>query len=180
VTSRDSILAAIRQSNIAPAAPPRSPDAIEYPDPLSKFAEVLESVGGKIARGKVEDLDVYRNARRIVSCIADAPQSNDPHTLDDVDLAIIRGEFGVAENAAVWVPGENLGKHRAIFVIAQHLILIVPESAIVHNMKQAYERVRISRGGFGVFISGPSKTADIEQSLVIGAHGPRSCTVVLV
>jgi L-lactate dehydrogenase complex protein LldG len=59
------------------------------------------------------------------------------------------------------------------------LILVVPGDSIVHNMHQAYERVRLSKGGFGVFISGPSKTADIEQALVIGAQGARSCTVVL-
>ena len=87
--------------------------------------------------------------------------------------------FGVAENAAVWVPGEALNPHRAIFVIVQHLILVVPAGQIVDNLHQAYERLQWSPKSFGIFISGPSKTADIEQSLVIGAHGARSCTVIL-
>jgi len=104
----------------------------------------------------------------------------DPHDLEGIDVVIIPGKFGVAENAAVWVPGETLTPHRAIFVIAQHLILIVPAQEIVNNLHEAYERIRWSPNTFGIFVSGPSKTADIEQSLVIGAHGARSCTVILV
>ena len=104
----------------------------------------------------------------------------DPHDLEGIDVAVIPGKFGVAENAAVWIPGETLTPHRAIFVIAQHLILVVPANEIVDNLHQAYERIHWSPKSFGIFISGPSKTADIEQSLVIGAHGARSCTVILL
>jgi L-lactate dehydrogenase complex protein LldG len=71
-------------------------------------------------------------------------------------------------------------KHRAILFITQHLVLVVPRDQVIDNMHQAYERLSFADPGFGVFLSGPSKTADIEQSLVIGAHGPRSLTVFLV
>jgi L-lactate dehydrogenase complex protein LldG len=99
--------------------------------------------------------------------------------LQDIDYAILPGQFAVAENAAVWVTDEDV-PHRAIYFIAQHVALVVPAAAIVHNMHEAYERIGAFRAGFGCFISGPSKTADIEQSLVIGAHGARSLTVFLV
>jgi L-lactate dehydrogenase complex protein LldG len=89
------------------------------------------------------------------------------------------GAFAVAESAAVWI-AQDLVPHRAGLFIAQHLVLVVPADQIVHNMHEAYQRIDPREVQFGIFVSGPSKTADIEQSLVIGAHGPRSLTVVFV
>lgn len=97
--------------------------------------------------------------------------------LHDIDLAIIEGSMGVGENAAIWVPEKNM-PHRAVPFVCEHLIIILKEEDIVGNMHQAYSRIQ-NFEGYGVFISGPSKTADIEQSLVIGAHGPRSLLVII-
>jgi L-lactate dehydrogenase complex protein LldG len=125
-------------------------------------------------------------ALKIVSLVQGAGTPNvdlndvhDPHDLADVDFAVMPGRFGVAENGAVWVTDEGV-KHRAVYFIAQHLALVISAADILDNMHQAYERLAFDKPGFGVFISGPSKTADIEQSLVIGAHGPRSLTVFCV
>jgi L-lactate dehydrogenase complex protein LldG len=195
VSSRDAILAALRR-NAPPVSPlPEAPTAITYPNPERQFAEAFSSVGGKFVRvtslaevnTQLGKLESYTQARKIASLIPEVGRANvaltalkDPHELEGLDIAIIAGEFGVAENAAVWVPGSTLGPHRAIFVVTQHLVLVVPAGQIVHNMQQAYDRIRFERPGFGLFISGPSKTADIEQALVIGAHGARSCTLFLV
>jgi L-lactate dehydrogenase complex protein LldG len=104
----------------------------------------------------------------------------DAHLLETVDFAVLPGEFAVAENAAVWVNVENV-RHRAIYFISQHVALVVPASQVVNNMHEAYQRLQFTADtSYGVFISGPSKTADIEQSLVIGAHGARSQIVFLV
>ena len=89
------------------------------------------------------------------------------------------GEFAVAENAAVWVTDQSL-RHRVLYFLSQHMALVVPANQLLHNMHEAYRRLSFDRPQFGLFISGPSKTADIEQSLVIGAHGPRSLTVFLM
>jgi len=97
----------------------------------------------------------------------------------DVDVAIMRGEIGVAENAAVWVNEKNMGV-RVLPFITQHLVLIIKGSNIVGKMHEAYQKIDVDETGFGVFIAGPSKTADIEQSLVIGAQAARSCHVVLI
>ena len=104
---------------------------------------------------------------------------DDPHNVENVDFAVLTGEFVVAENGAVWVTDETL-KHRVLHFITQHLALVVSSKNIVNNMHEAYKRLSFDGRRFGTFISGPSKTADIEQSLVIGAHGPRSHVVFLV
>src|SRR5262249_27374617 len=118
----------------------------------------------------------------------DMTKIDSPHALESVDVAILPGEFAVAENAAVWV-ADRVVMHRVLYFLCQHLVLVVPADGIVDHMHSAYERLastgqngwtRFTHPVFGVFISGPSKTADIEQQLVIGAHGPRSLTVCLV
>jgi L-lactate dehydrogenase complex protein LldG len=195
VSSREAILDALRRNAPPVSLLPDEPTAITYPDPERQFAEAFGSVGGKFVRvaslaevnPELEKFEFYTQACTIASLIPEVGRANvdlavlkDPHELEGIDVAIIAGEFGVAENAAVWVPGSTLGPHRAIFVVTQHLVLVVPAGQIVHNMQQAYDRIRLERPGFGIFISGPSKTADIEQALVIGAHGARSCTLFLV
>ncbi|QOY89192.1 LutC/YkgG family protein [Paludibaculum fermentans] len=191
-TSRDTILKAMRANAPQLRPLPDPPQAIVYPNPLEHFAATLAGVGGRFLKATDEadlqlqlgSLEVFQRATRIASTVPSLPGNVDlealknPHELEGIDLAILPGDFAVAENGAVWVPGTNLGPQRAIFVIAQHLVLVIQASTVVHNMQQAYENLNLQRPGFGVFISGPSKTADIEQSLVIGAHGARSCTVI--
>ncbi|WNJ19023.1 LUD domain-containing protein [Pontibacter sp. G13] len=99
--------------------------------------------------------------------------------LAHLDIAVLEGKFGVAENGAIWLPESVMG-HRSVPFICQHLILVIPTSTIAPNMHEAYKRISLKDCGYGVFIGGPSKTADIEQSLVVGAHGPRSLTVFLL
>jgi L-lactate dehydrogenase complex protein LldG len=195
VNSRDAILKAMRR-NAPPVSPlPEPPTGIAYDDPEKQFEEVFTSVGGRFfrvansseANEQLKKIEVYAQASRIVSLVdgigtpnVDLSALHDPHELEGVQYAILPAEFGVAENGAVWVPGSTLGPLRAIFVIAEHIALVVPAGQIVHNMHEAYERLTVERPGFSLFICGPSKTADIEQSLVIGAHGPRSCTLFLL
>ena len=129
----------------------------------------------------------YPDASVIVSSVPeldvgtkDGNETDDPHSLQDVDLAIVKGEFGVAENGAVWVK-EADARHRALYFIAQKLMIVVPKGEVVHTMHEAYTRVGFDdKDVFGIFISGPSKTADIEQSLVIGAHGATEACVVFI
>jgi L-lactate dehydrogenase complex protein LldG len=133
----------------------------------------------------------FESAQRIVSTLPGipgaehpTPPSDDPHGYADVDLAIARGEFAVAENGAVWVSDAEV-PHRALYFLAQHLVLVVPAGDIVGDLHAAYARIQRAGEPIGArpwrgFIAGPSKTADIEQALVIGAHGPRSLLVALV
>ncbi|MBC6366744.1 LUD domain-containing protein [Algoriphagus sp. AK58] len=102
----------------------------------------------------------------------------DPHDLEDLNLAILEGQFGVAENGAIWLDDQQL-PHRAIPFITEHLVIILKKENLIPTLHQAYDRIGLDYSGFGLFVAGPSKTADIEQSLVIGAHGAKSLRVVL-
>jgi len=195
MTSKADILSRIRR-NLTPASPlPELDEAwITYDDPQAHFLEVLESVGGhgqivtdeSELDGVLRELACLADAQRIVCTVENTSLGDvepaevaDPHDLADIDVAILPGEFAVAENGAVWVTDRGL-PHRVLYFITQHLVLIVPRSQIVHNLHEAYRRLSFDDAGYGLFISGPAKTADIEQSLVIGAHGPRSLTVLLM
>ena len=98
----------------------------------------------------------------------------DPRDLAAVDIAVVRASLGVAETGAVWLCDADL-PHRVLPFLCQHLAVVLDAKAIVATMHEAYRRVEMS--GFGSFVAGPSKTADIEQCLVVGAQGARSFTV---
>ena len=167
---------------------------IRYDDPLEQFQTVLRSVGGQShlvdspdqIAAILGEIPVFADATAIASTVPDAVTSTvdastiaDPHGLSHLDWSIIGGEFCVAENGAIWVDGKTL-PHRVMIFIAQYLAIVVSRSAMVTHMHEAYERIPPPNQGFGIFVSGPSKTADIEQSLVIGAHGCRNLQVFLL
>ena len=85
----------------------------------------------------------------------------------------------MAENSAVWIQEAQIGL-RVLPFICQHLALVISQKDIVPSMHEAYARIGEASYGYGVFIAGPSKTADLEQSLVLGAHGPHSLTIFII
>ena len=193
MSSREKILSKINQNQPDLTALP-SLDGLKtiYSNPVGKFKEVLTIIGGQVVEvsdfeGIVEfvqgQMDVSARLVTTLPELSHLAETNwqpaDPHTLANVELAIIRGHFGVAENSAIWVTEDVLGQRVTPF-IAQYLAIILNEKDIVPTMHHAYERIGASEYGFGTFIAGPSKTADIEQSLVLGAHGPRGLTVFLM
>jgi L-lactate dehydrogenase complex protein LldG len=195
MTSRDEILARLRrQLPQASELPDLDGPWQRFEDPQRRFADVLSGVGGQCqlvqnahaADQAVRELAVWREAKKTVSCVLGVGRTNfdlttvdDPHDLEDVDVAVLPGQLAVAENAAVWVD-DTLVPHRVLYFLPQHLVLVVPAANIVHTLHEGYECIDATERPFGCWISGPSKTADIEQSLVIGAHGARSLTVLLV
>jgi L-lactate dehydrogenase complex protein LldG len=163
-----------------------------YGNLYEKFAEILGFVGGKAIEVnsydeiKADIREHYQGVSNIATTISELSELadfslniSDPHELEMLNLAIIKGEFAVAENAAIWVSEKQL-PHRALPMITQYLAIVIHKSDILTNMHRAYERVKVDETGFGTFISGPSKTADIEQSLVIGAHGARGLVVYVL
>ncbi len=193
MSSRNEILNAIKSNNIVKdeILPEYSDFGIKFENKFEKFAEIIKSVGGESLSIKKESLDetikalyeelgvVYSNVKECSLSNFDANEEDDAHNLKDIDLAIVKGCFAVAENGAVWIKNEN-NRHRSLYFIAQNIIIVVNKNDIVNNMHEAYEKIEFENAGWGAFVSGPSKTADIEQSLVIGAHGPKSGYVIFV
>ncbi len=193
MTSKELILKNIKENNIVKEVPLPSYEnfGIKFDNKFETFAQMIESVGGKALVIERNDLDktiqeLYPDEKQIASnvdfCSLGNFNSNaqdDAHNLKDIDLAIVKGNFAVAENGAIWM--KDVGNiHRALYFIAQNIVIVIDEKEILNNMHEAYERIEFEDSGYGVFISGPSKTADIEQSLVIGAHGPKSGYVIFI
>ena len=175
--------------------------AVTYPDPLLQFMNMTKSVGGnaiEVEKGRdVNELirELYPDAKEIASNLPEitiATRNPDDvgraRDLNGTDVGVVRGEFGVAENACVWIP--QTMKEKAVMFISENLVILLPKSQIVNNMHEAYKRLSAPSAstdgsgfdtyGYGTFISGPSKTADIAQVLVMGAQAARSATVLLL
>ncbi len=198
MNSKDTILEALRANSPAPLE--RGPlgfTPMTFEDPLAEFRErVVKAAAarcflleeGRSAADTVAEIirRTYPDARRIASNLPEAAacatfnpdELEDPRDLAGTDVAIVRGAFGVVENGAVWIP--RAFRHKAMLFIPEALVILLDRKQIVCNMHEAYAREDFDTYDFGSFIAGPSKTADIEQALVIGAHGPRDVSVILL
>ena len=194
MNSRDKIFAAVKASQ--PATTPL-PDMHSFErnaaGSLDKFTTVLKTVGGSVyyvnSYAEVANIlhDINGEDKKIISPLTELREFyneailNSTHISDlqDIDVFIIKGQFAVAENGAIWVTDKEMHQ-RVLPFITQHLAIIINAENVVPTMHEAYDQISKTSYGFGTFIAGPSKTADIEQSLVIGAHGPRSMTAFVM
>ena len=194
MSSRASILEKIKQNQ--PTAVSDLPSltflGLDTFDILEKYKTTLRSIGGDFVEVKNYNAIIdfvkqnYDVEKLIITTIPELAEiakldwlNDDPHTLENVELTLIKAHFGVAENSALWVTDVVLGQRVSTF-IPQYLAIVVDKKDIVATMHQAYDRIHNQEYGFGTFISGPSKTADIEQSLVLGAHGARGLMVFIM
>lgn len=163
---------------------------ITYDDTIAQFVEMSRQVGSNVITAQKGDSldDIVRRAYPDAKVIAsNLPQLTtatlnpdtvpDAQSLNGTDVGVVAGEIGVAENGCVWI--ELSMKEKAVCFISEYLVIVLPKSGIVDNMHQAYQRITMPDTGLGTFISGPSKTADIEQALVMGAQAARGVTVVI-
>jgi L-lactate dehydrogenase complex protein LldG len=132
-------------------------------------------------KDKVEEF--MQNVQIAGAFVYESSEANLEKTVDDLcakfnDTFVYHSLLGVAENGALWC--NNLQEDRTKLFFCNDLIITIKKENIVGNMHQAYDKISFENADFGTFISGPSKTADIEQSLVIGAHGAMGLYVVVV
>ena len=191
--SRANILQAIARNQPTSTPLPDIADiaVVDY-DSVEKFTATLEGIGGQVIEiESVQEITSYvqtyfSEGQRIISTLPELSSvaetnwlHDDPHSLENVELCILEAQFGVAENGALWLTEVQMGQRVAPF-ITQNLAVVVRKSDLVPTMHHAYDRIAQAEYPFGLFLAGPSKTADIEQSLVLGAHGSRSMTVFLM
>ncbi|RED47880.1 L-lactate dehydrogenase complex protein LldG [Seonamhaeicola aphaedonensis] len=190
---REAILKSVKQNK---------PELLQLPDIneasfeedinlLETFKNNLKVVGGFVKEIDKKSIDteikvLHSNKTNIVSTTKKSAlgtitidKNTEPHTLENIDLAILEAELGVSENGAVWVTASN-SIVRVLPFITNDLVIILKKENICLHMLKAYDQIAERHRDFGVFVSGPSKTADIEQCLVVGAHGAMSLAVLLI
>lgn len=190
--SRENILSAIKANKPAATALPEIPLFENNSDRVHAFIGALEFIGATISRvASLTDVNEYLGslqqvAARLVNAIPElngyninAYKKASASELEALDTVFIKGRLGVAENGAIWVSESDM-VNRLFPFICKKLVLVVDAKDIVFNMHEAYQRIQVDEDGYGTFIAGPSKTADIEQSLVVGAHGPLELKVFII
>ena len=168
---------------------------IVFDDPVEQFIKkATTTAGAKLVEMEPGDsIDelvrrAYPDAKIIASNVAGVSAQLNPDTVETAqalaaaDVGVIAGAIGVAENACIWIP--QTMKEKAVCFASEYLVILVHKQDIVSNMHEAYARIEASdeyfqQYKFGTFISGPSKTADIESALVYGAQAARGVTIVL-
>ncbi len=191
--SRDRILMRVKTNQPGQSVHQENKIApIGYENVVEKFKATLISIGGTVV--EINDVDEINNyilekftdVKEIISSfpeiktnLLNADYQDKPHVLQNIELAILKGEFGVAENAAIWITQKNM-LDRALPFICENLILVIEKQSIVPTLHEAYEMISKLEYQYGIFIAGPSKTADIEQSLVLGAHGAKTLSVFIL
>lgn len=190
MSARENILAAILlnqpSSELLPSIDLN--ETIRYENLTDQYMGCLQSIGGTaMLVNSLEEVDaIISNEQFTDPTLIDLLKATPPNfsqqkaaDLASIKKAFIRGGIAVAENGSIWVSETQMG-NRILPFIAEHLAIIIFEKDIVANMHVAMQKIDMEAQGFGAFIAGPSKTADIEQSLVIGAHGARSLVVYIV
>ena len=137
MTSKEKILKNIKDNNIVKNVnlPSYENFGIKFDNKFETFSTMLESVGGKALIIQKDELDatikaLYPDEKQIASDVDfcsignfDANSCEDAHDLKDIDLAVVKGNFAVAENGAIWMKNEN-NRHRALYFIAQNIVIV--------------------------------------------------------
>ena len=189
--NKEELLSKLRRNTIHQFDMPETPvEGIKYQDVVQQFIDMSRNVGSEVIEAKADD-DINELIRKAYPVAEVLPSNVDgvkadinpdivseAQDLNGTDVGIIEGDIAVAENGCVWVP--QTMKERVVCFISENLVILVHRDKIVNNMHEAYKKIHMTDYGYGCFISGPSKTADIEQALVMGAQAARGVTVIII
>jgi L-lactate dehydrogenase complex protein LldG len=197
MTSRDTFLARVReaQTQADPAAHPL-PELPTFEQPYAnerraQFCAALEGMGGQwldamtLEEARAAIAARFPAAQSICSATAEIPgtrvldEDTPPASLHDVDVAVVRARFGVAETGSLFLT-EREYRVNALGYLAQHLVALLDPAQLEISIADAYRRADFASARYAVFVTGPSATADIEGVLIRGAQGVRSLTVIFL
>lgn len=189
--NKEELLSKLRRNTIHQFDMPEAPvEGIKYQDVVQQFIDMSRNVGSEVIEAKADDdiNELIRKAYPVAEVLASNVDGvkadinpdivSEAQDLNGTDVGIIEGDIAVAENGCVWVP--QTMKERVVCFISENLVILVHRNKIVNNMHEAYKKIHMTDYGYGCFISGPSKTADIEQALVMGAQAARGVTVIII
>ncbi|MFV8833928.1 LutC/YkgG family protein [Aquisalimonas sp. APHAB1-3] len=192
--------AAASSSRLAALGDETSPRPVWDDDDLSRFLRCFEAAAATWARVDT----VADTGDAVATYLADKPAGNTVHLaphplLDDVSwpntlttarathgrealVGVSVAELGVAETGSL-VLFSGADTPTTLNFLPDYHIVLLRTDAVVPHFEDVWARMR-ERGGFPPrsfnFITGPSRTADVEQTLQLGAHGPRSLHLILV
>ncbi|MCA8975237.1 MAG: lactate utilization protein C [Planctomycetes bacterium] len=194
-----------RADGAIPAPPPAPPPVpllgavdLDTSARLDAFAARLEAVGGHCHRGPaalvVAELVARYRPRRIASSdsplvdeLSRAPQLAGANWLPAdaatdalfaSDLGVTAAQWGIAESGTL-VLDSSAERHRLASLLPPVHVALLPASRVLANLGELLKTVGRPLPTAVTFITGPSRTADIELQLVLGVHGPRQLHVVL-
>ena len=192
MSSRDDILASIRANVPRLDRPlPLVPLFDDHPPAslIQAFKASLERMGGEFidppvvgdvlapVREKIASAKIVCSTVPEISGNRNITKVEATQELADVDFAIVRASFAVAETGSVLLSEADL-RVNAVAYLAQHLIALLDPADIVVNLHHAYRRPEFRERHYASFHTGPSATADIEGVLIHGAQGVRSLSVL--
>ncbi len=207
-TARAAVLARIRQSLAQPAPLPPRPDftapvhpPLNNSDAVVAFAESFQRVGGEFyyceslaqlalqlagfqERQQVGVPYVWEpGLQALLQAAGIAFRADETDFIERADLSLTSCEALVARTGSVLVSAATASGRRLSIYPDQHLVLARPSQVVA----EIGEALAVVQARFGTrmpsmisLTSGPSRTADIEKTLVLGAHGPRRLALFLL
>ncbi len=190
MSTREDILAAVRDRVPAVELPPVPDFASGTEDLVSRFTAALERLDGDVVTAPPSGIQswlatAFPDARRICSATSEVSGTVDPSGFSDwaapadVDVTVVRTPLGVAETGSILLTENELAVTTAA-VLARHLVVLLDPVDIVENIHLAYRHPAFEQAAYAVLLSGPSGSADIGGVTVHPAQGVTTLTAVLL
>lgn len=146
-----------------------------YKDAIADILKIAKATDAKMIAGvgadECEELaDVYVEVNKSFKVYTD--KFDIVKNKNELDIGITLGEFGVGETGSICV--DNYAYEARIASMLPLInIIFMPKNCIVNNMQDAFDVLaKVFWKGYSGFVTGPSRTSDIERVLTLGVHGP--------